>query len=86
MRLFGVQLTSPPVVAMKKSASMSCIASSLGGGSGGSSPAEGAGAGARGGGEGAQGYVSDDAMHASCSTNGRGERKKGTEISASSAF
>ncbi|KAM0888637.1 hypothetical protein ACQ4PT_028218 [Festuca glaucescens] len=63
---------------MKKSASMSCIASSLGGGSGGSSPAAGAGAAARGGREGAQGYVSDDAMHASCSTNGRGERKKGT--------
>ncbi|XP_051223368.1 transcription factor MYBS3 [Lolium perenne] len=78
VRLFGVQLTSPPVAAMKKSASMSCIASSLGGGSGGSSPAAGAGGGARGGGEGAQGYVSDDAMHASCSTNGRGERKKGT--------
>uniref|UniRef100_A0ACD5VCW9 Uncharacterized protein n=1 Tax=Avena sativa TaxID=4498 RepID=A0ACD5VCW9_AVESA len=78
VRLFGVQLTSPPVAAMKKSASMSCIASSLGGGSGGSSPAAGTGGGARGGGEGAQGYVSDDAMHASCSTNGRGERKKGT--------
>jgi hypothetical protein len=80
VRLFGVQLTSPPVAAMKKSASMSCIASSLGGVSGGSSPAAGAGAAARGGGEGAQGYVSDDAMHASCSTNGRVERKKGTKI------
>ncbi|KQK03098.1 transcription factor MYBS3 [Brachypodium distachyon] len=81
VRLFGVHLTSPPVASMKKSASMSCIASSLGGGSGGSSPAAGAGGGgggARGGGEGAPGYVSDDPMHASCSTNGRAERKKGT--------
>ncbi|XBI62574.1 hypothetical protein VPH35_043162 [Triticum aestivum] len=80
VRLFGVHLTSPPVAAMKKSASMSCIASSLGGGgSGGSSPAVGPGGdAARGGGEGAPGYVSDDPMHASCSTNGRAERKKGT--------
>jgi hypothetical protein len=78
VRLFGVRLTSPPEVAMKKSASMSCIASSLGsgGGSGGSSPA-GTGRGGGGGGEGAAGYASDDPTHASCSTNGRGERKKG---------
>jgi hypothetical protein len=75
-----MQLTSAPVAAMKKSTSMSCIVSSLRGGSGGSSPAAGAGGGARGRGEGAQGYVSDNAMHASCSTNGRGERKKGTNI------
>uniref|UniRef100_A0A0E0JF22 Uncharacterized protein n=1 Tax=Oryza punctata TaxID=4537 RepID=A0A0E0JF22_ORYPU len=82
VRLFGVRLTSPPEVAMKKSASMSCIASSLGGGggggSGGSSPAAGGGVGGGGRGEGAAGYVSDDPTHASCSTNGRTERKKGT--------
>lgn len=79
MRLFGVRLTSPPEVAMKKSASMSCIASSLGsgGGSGGSSPAGTGRGGGGGGGEGAAGYASDDPTHASCSTNGRGERKKG---------
>lgn len=77
VRLFGVRLTSPPEVAMKKSASMSCIVSSLGGGSGGSSPAAGGGDGVRGGGEGGEGYVSDDPAHASCSTNGHAERKKG---------
>ncbi|GJN05570.1 hypothetical protein PR202_ga23211 [Eleusine coracana subsp. coracana] len=76
VRLFGVRLTSAPApAAMKKSASMSCIASSLGGGSGGSSPPAGGAGGARGGGE---GYVSDDPAHASCSANGRAERKKGT--------
>ncbi|TVU21445.1 hypothetical protein EJB05_31078 [Eragrostis curvula] len=76
VRLFGVRLTSAPSPAlMKKSASMSCIASSLGGGSGGSSPPAGGAGGARGGGD---GYVSDDPAHASCSTNGRAERKKGT--------
>ncbi|CAL4965753.1 unnamed protein product [Urochloa decumbens] len=79
VRLFGVRLTTAPApAAMKKSASMSCIASSLGGGSGGSSPAAGGGGGGRGGGDGGAGYVSDDPAHASCSTNGRGERKKGT--------
>ncbi|KAL6838727.1 hypothetical protein ACP4OV_031441 [Aristida adscensionis] len=77
VRLFGVRLTSAPApAAMKKSASMSCIASSLGAGAGGSSPP--AGGGGRGGGDGGAGYVSDDPMHASCSTNGRSERKKGT--------
>ncbi|KAL5220472.1 hypothetical protein ABZP36_025185 [Zizania latifolia] len=79
VRLFGVRLTSPPQAVMKKSASMSCIASSLGGGSGRSSPAVGGGGGGgRGGGEDAAGYASDDPTHASCSTNGRTERKKGT--------
>ncbi|PAN32675.1 hypothetical protein PAHAL_5G504000 [Panicum hallii] len=79
VRLFGVRLTTAPApAAMKKSASMSCIASSLGGGSGGSSPAAGGGGGGRGGGDGGAGYVSDDPAHASCSTNGRAERKKGT--------
>ncbi|XP_062208950.1 transcription factor MYBS3-like [Phragmites australis] len=79
VRLFGVRLTSAPApVAMKKSASMSCIASSLGGGSGSSSPAAGGAGGGRGGGDGGAGYVSDDPAHASCSTNGRAERKKGT--------
>ncbi|KAL5227869.1 hypothetical protein ABZP36_016134 [Zizania latifolia] len=78
VRLFGVSLTSPPQAAMKKSASMSCIASSLGVGSGGSSPAAGGGGGGgRGGGEGVAGYASDDPTQASCSTNGRIERKKG---------
>ncbi|PUZ58431.1 hypothetical protein GQ55_5G509000 [Panicum hallii var. hallii] len=79
VRLFGVRLTTAPApAAMKKSASMSCIASSLGGGSGGSSPPAGGGGGGRGGGDGGAGYVSDDPAHASCSTNGRAERKKGT--------
>ncbi|XP_062194916.1 transcription factor MYBS3-like [Phragmites australis] len=79
VRLFGVRLTSAPSpVAMKKSASMSFIASSLGGGSGGSSLAARGGGGGRGGGDGDAGYVSDDPAHASCSTNGRAERKKGT--------
>ncbi|RCV25030.1 hypothetical protein SETIT_5G133800v2 [Setaria italica] len=79
VRLFGVRLTTAPApAAMKKSASMSCIASSLGGGSGGSSPPAGGDAGGRGGGDGGAGYVSDDPAHASCSTNGRAERKKGT--------
>jgi hypothetical protein len=73
LRLFGVRLTSAPA-AMKRSASMSCIASSLGAGSGGSSPTVGGAGGGRGGGE---GYVSDDPAHASCSANGRAERKKG---------
>jgi hypothetical protein len=53
---------------------MSCIASSLGGGSGGLSPPAGGAGGDRGGGE---GYVSDDPAHTSCSVNGRTERKKG---------
>uniref|UniRef100_A0A0D9UXQ4 HTH myb-type domain-containing protein n=1 Tax=Leersia perrieri TaxID=77586 RepID=A0A0D9UXQ4_9ORYZ len=77
VRLFGVSLTSPAEVAMKKSASMSCIASSLGGGGGGgggTSPPAGGG----GGGGAVAGYASDDPTHASCSTNGRTERKKGT--------
>ncbi|CAL4952075.1 unnamed protein product [Urochloa decumbens] len=79
VRLFGVRLTTAPApAAMKKSASMSCIASSLGGGSGGFSPPAGGGGGGRGGGDGGAGYVSDDPAHTSCSTNGRGERKKGT--------
>ncbi|KAL6627290.1 hypothetical protein ACP70R_031016 [Stipagrostis hirtigluma subsp. patula] len=79
VRLFGVRLTSAPApAAMKKSASMSCIASSLGGGSGGASPPAGGGDGVRGGADGGAGYVSDDPVHASCSTNGRAERKKGT--------
>ncbi|AQK89175.1 Putative MYB DNA-binding domain superfamily protein [Zea mays] len=79
VRLFGVRLTTAPAPAvMKKSASMSCIVSSLGGGFGGSSPpVEGVGAG-RGGEDSGTGYVSDDPAHASCSTNGRAERKKGT--------
>jgi hypothetical protein len=78
VRLFGVRLTTAPApAAMKKSASMSCIASSLGGGSGGSSPPAGGVGGGRGGGDGGAGYVSDDPGHASCSTNGRVERKKG---------
>ncbi|WVZ72637.1 hypothetical protein U9M48_021062 [Paspalum notatum var. saurae] len=80
VKLFGVRLTTAPAPAvMKKSASMSCIASSLGGGSGGASP-PGVGAGrGGGGGGGAGGYVSDDPAHASCSTNGRAERKKGMQ-------
>lgn len=78
VRLFGVRLTTAPApAAMKKSASMSCIASSLGGGFGGSSPPAGGDGGCRGGGDGGAGYVSDDPAHASCSTNGRAERKKG---------
>ena len=77
VRLFGVRLTTALVpAAMKKSASMSCIATSLGGGSGGSSPPAGGVGGGRGG-DGGAGYVSDDPGHASCSTNGRVERKKG---------
>lgn len=73
VKLFGVRLTTAPAPAvMKKSASMSCIASSLGG----ASPP--AGGGRRGGGDdGGAGYVSDDPAH-SCSTNARAERKKGT--------
>ncbi|KAJ1282216.1 hypothetical protein BS78_03G034400 [Paspalum vaginatum] len=80
VKLFGVRLTTAPAPAvMKKSASTSCIASSLGGGSGGASPAAAGGVGAgRGGGDGGAGYASDDPAHASCSTNGRAERKKGT--------
>ncbi|PWZ09235.1 Transcription factor MYBS3 [Zea mays] len=75
VRLFGVRLTTAPAPAvMKKSASMSCIVSSLGGSS---PPMEGVGAG-RGGEDSGTGYVSDDPAHASCSTNGRAERKKGT--------
>lgn len=78
VRLFGVRLTTAPApAAMKKSASMSCIASSLGGGSGGSSPPAVGVGGVRGGGDGGAGYASDDPGHATCSTNGRVERKKG---------
>jgi hypothetical protein len=73
VRLFGVRLTSAPAP-MMKSASLSCIASSLGAGSGGSSPPVGGAGGGRGRGE---GYVSDDPAHASCSANGHAERKKG---------
>jgi len=77
VRLFGVWLTTAPApAAMKKSASMSCIASSLGGGSGDSSPPAG-------GGDGDAGYVSDNPAHASCLTNGRAERKKGEAFSTS---
>nr|CAB3471913.1 unnamed protein product [Digitaria exilis] len=79
VRLFGVRLTTAPApAAMKKSASMSCIASSLSCGAGGSSPPAGGDGGGRGGGDGGAGYMSDDPAHASCSTNGRAERKKGT--------
>lgn len=89
VRLFGVRLTTAPApAAMKKSASMSCIASSPGGGTGGSSPAAGGVGlgGGRGGGDGGAGYVSDDPAHASCSTNGRAERKKGEAFSDINRF
>jgi hypothetical protein len=87
VRLFGVRLTTAPAPAvMKKSASMSCIVSSLGGGFGGSSPpVEGVGAG-RGGEDSGTGYVSDDPAHASCSTNGRAERKKGDALLQRQSF
>ncbi|KAF3319963.1 Transcription factor MYB1R1 [Carex littledalei] len=72
VRLFGVSLTEG-LGPIKKSASMSCLASTssatgataTGGGGSGDHPRD-------------SGYVSDDQVHASCSSNCRTERKKGT--------
>ncbi|KAJ1687511.1 hypothetical protein LUZ63_018901 [Rhynchospora breviuscula] len=73
VRLFGVSLTEG-VGPMKKSASMSCLASSSTG-AGGAAASGGGGSGDLGR---DSGYMSDDPVHASCSSNCRSERKKGT--------
>nr|XP_010911001.2 transcription factor MYBS3 [Elaeis guineensis] len=83
VRLFGVRLTDG-VGSMKKSASMGSLysagASSIGGGGGGGcSPNPGSPSNdpLRDHQAAAAGYASDDAAHASCSSNCRNERKKG---------
>ncbi|KAJ4750194.1 Duplicated homeodomain-like superfamily protein [Rhynchospora pubera] len=73
VRLFGVRLTEG-VGPMKKSASMSCLASS----STGTGGAAASGGGRSGDHRRDSGYMSDDPVHASCSSNCRSERKKGT--------
>nr|XP_010915399.1 transcription factor KUA1 isoform X2 [Elaeis guineensis] len=85
VRLFGVRLTDG-VGSMKKSASMGSLysagASSIGGGGGGGcSPNPGSPSNdpLRDHQAAAAGYASDDAAHASCSSNCRNERKKGAD-------
>jgi hypothetical protein len=72
VRLFGVSLTEG-VGPMKKSASMSCLSSTSSAGGANAAGPGGSGDHAR-----ESGYVSDDPVHASCSSNCRTERKKGT--------